>query len=622
MPETLQPPLTNNEIAQHLEHQIDAHNDAHSEQGHYDPSSIGYDPRIALEGTSLVWMQGRTEDPATPDLVQHNETTGTHELSTERLLVDANELERWVGSDLGELRKAIKDPQMARRRVAETLTGQESTGTFASEPLTRQEVHDYINIGIPRPEDESEAAMHDLSIRVVDELVNTWEHEAQMGILHGALDRSGGKVTWGESGIDGQRPLDQHLFGEKDKVLANFHEIHQENVRRLGEDAQDAAGVRLGIAEQVGESGDSANTAERSATQGETLEGRVINADEDTIYDATDSEIEALEAKLGALSPEQRGDGRTERFLNTRIQDMQDVARAVRVWQDEKQGAETFPDFVKRTAESDRDDVDDALALQAASLQIDGGSFFRIVRNELEKPPAVEVASPRPAHEQPVSSPVQETTEQDRNAELFAQITEYAHGRTQLRTDILTGYRAIGDGPDRDESLTDIPRGIIRELEGDKDWHKHPNEAVSFLDTEDGTVQFNYKFKYSVPSYNNGEFNGELPLYTSWAGGRSSQEVALGVNLPKPIADALQDAIRLDPASVRTLVEQLALANNDGSLTREAWEHGNTSKKLPRENPIRPPYEGLPNDWTITMITGPLSSGRPNYTADRLRLAA
>jgi hypothetical protein len=214
--------------------------------------------------------------------------------------------------------------------------------------------------------------------------------------------------------------------------------------------------------------------------------------------------------------------------------------------------------------------------------------------------------------------------ERERIRKLFDSVVDYSHGQTQIRTDILTGYRPIGDGPRGAEKLADVPYQALHKMLREADWRKHPNEAISFFDNEDGsTVRFNYRFQYSSATINSGVDKGELPRYFNWVGSRPGQELAIGVNLPKSMADELMEVLRKNPTSVRDLVERMALGNNDGSLTRDAWINGNTSKQLREKNPIRPPYDGLPdNKWTISFITGMFVSGRPYFDSEQLPVAA
>ena len=57
--------------------------------------------------------------------------------------------------------------------------------------------------------------------------------------------------------------------------------------------------------------------------------------------------------------------------------------------------------------------------------------------------------------------------------------------------------------------------------------------------------------------------------------------------------------MRDDPQSVRDLVEQLFLNNSDGSMTEAYWRQGKETVK----HPVRPPYEQLPPDWNMAIVT-------------------
>ncbi len=111
---------------------------------------------------------------------------------------------------------------------------------------------------------------------------------------------------------------------------------------------------------------------------------------------------------------------------------------------------------------------------------------------------------------------------------------------------------------------------------------------------DEPAVRFRYNFGYDE----NADDLNKLPRYKEFQGGRSGQIINVSVDLPKSVATELQAQIARDPASVRTLAEKLFLENNDGRMTEEYWRSGGSAK-----NPIRPPYEKLPESWSLGFIT-------------------
>jgi hypothetical protein len=270
-------------------------------------------------------------------------------------------------------------------------------------------------------------------------------------------------------------------------------------------------------------------------------------------------------------------------------------------------------------------------------------------------------ASPRPAQPESTDSQTSPKAEQKRavdnarskvesahNRELFDDIVRFGKNRTQLNMDVKGGFQFIGDGPKTGGKNLVIPEHIKKELERDPDWRLHLNEAVMFSDVtepqtrtvtkerpvkgrfgfshtepfteteeipdsevpvkmrneqtgqDEPVVRFRYKFAYSVSAGN----SRELPAYKEYNGHRGGQHVLAGLDLPKSVAAKLQEQIQKDPTSVRSLVERLVLENNNGSVNEEMWRNGGQTK-----NPIRPPYENLPDDWSIALIKATESAG-------------
>ncbi|MEI2637467.1 MAG: hypothetical protein V9F03_00475 [Microthrixaceae bacterium] len=94
--------------------------------------------------------------------------------------------------------------------------------------------------------------------------------------------------------------------------------------------------------------------------------------------------------------------------------------------------------------------------------------------------------------------------------------------------------------------------------------------------------------------------SGEPLRYQEFRGHRQGQSITASVDLPKSVADQLREQVGRDPQSVRAfLTQQLFLSNSDGEITEKYWRQGSEDSG----NPIRPPYEQLPADWNIAVVT-------------------
>jgi hypothetical protein len=253
------------------------------------------------------------------------------------------------------------------------------------------------------------------------------------------------------------------------------------------------------------------------------------------------------------------------------------------------------------------------------------------------------------AEQQQTVEDARSKVESAQNREIFDDIVRFGKNRTQLNMDVKGGFQFIGDGPKADAKNSVIPEHIRKESERNPDWRLHLNEAVMFSDVteprtrvvtkerlvkgrfgrshtqeyneteeipdsgrpvmirneqtgqDEPATRFRYQFAYSGPAGS----SGNLPKYKEYNGNRSnSQHVLVGLDLPKSVATKLQDLIQKDPTSVRSLVEKLVLENNNGSINEAMWRSGSGA-----DNQIRPPYEKLPNDWNIALITATESTG-------------
>jgi hypothetical protein len=253
-----------------------------------------------------------------------------------------------------------------------------------------------------------------------------------------------------------------------------------------------------------------------------------------------------------------------------------------------------------------------------------------------------------PDQEQAVEA-ARDSVEAARSAELFDDIVKFAENKTRLHTDVNGGFSDIGDTTSPNKILVHIPEdvrqryksGHSREGSGG---HKKLNEVVMFSDVveedvhevererpvkgrfgrtaterytvtetvansghpvmihnertgqDEPMVRFRYKFRLSGGEVSS---SGEPLRYQEFRGHRQGQSIAASVDLPKSVADQLREQVGRDPQSMRGLTEQLFLSNSDGAVTEKYWRQGSEDSG----NPIRPPYEQLPADWNIAVLT-------------------
>jgi|GEM_PF-6153733 len=404
--------------------------------------------------------------------------------------------------------------------------------------------------------------------------------------------------------------------------------------------------------------GDLDDTAPRPLGQAEVVRERVLNASAEDVTDALDMDI----VRLVEATKNNAGSA-TARSLRNRLLEARSAEKAIIKWAQRNgqlsgQGEPTlgFPAYINGLVEAG-DDTDDTLF---AANWVDGRYYKAVgdVIRDKEQQERAQADIPaqtdtRPAirldpkaeavqQEQAVRQ-ARDSVERAHGAELFNEIIQLGKKRTQIDTDILNGFRQIGDGPRNESSIAYTPRRIEEETQRDDDWRQHLHEAATFTaiferdtriverkNVESGrfgrkhvtsyseteevpgsehakvirngltgenepVVRFRYHFGYSVEAIT----AGELPKYKEFQGGRSGQHLYVGVDLPKSAADELLAQVQQDPASVRQLAESLALENNDGTLNEEYWRNGGRVG-----NPVRPPYEALPRGWNIAVVTG------------------
>lgn len=261
--------------------------------------------------------------------------------------------------------------------------------------------------------------------------------------------------------------------------------------------------------------------------------------------------------------------------------------------------------------------------------------------------------------------------EQAFGLELLDDIARLSKNHTQLHTDVNDGFKDIGDGSRQWTKQAHLPedfREVFKREHKAADWREELNEVAMFSDVieqdtrevthqqeekgrfgrkhvseyttteaipdsdhpkmirnettgqDEPTVRFRYSFNMRSAHANRAASNGELPKYQEFGGHRSGQLIDASIDLPKSIADSLQEKVRQNPRAARQLAEKLFLNNNDGAITEQAWRQGKSGV----DHPIRPPYEQLPEDWNMAIVTSQETEhyGRPStlsYNVDRVQ---
>lgn len=314
--------------------------------------------------------------------------------------------------------------------------------------------------------------------------------------------------------------------------------------------------------------------------------------------------------------------------------------------------------------------------LKQADLS-DGGMIGDVLRTErqmleeteprqADSPAVVESAETfeQPANQTSAEAEARNSVECIFEDELFEDIVKLGKNRTQLHTDVKGGFKYIGDGPQGQRSLLkheSFMQMYARENPA-SNWREELNEFAMFTDVvereyrqvtvphetkgrfgrtirtestrnevisgserpkmirnestgqDEPLVVFAYKFNLRSKHAQRAESKGELPSYREFYGNRSGQIVEAGLELPKSIADTLRERIRADPTIVRSLVEKLFLENSSGQMSEQSWHQGSEDS----QHPVRPPYEQLPSDWNIALITNSKGGNDNSYAVERL----
>jgi len=515
MPETLQPPLTHDELRGHLLdiQSVDptSRDPGHNGDSHH-PGNISYTSHAHLQDAL-----DRVEAPLTEAVGDE----GEHMLTShafEALLKDTDEVNRQAKDKINDLDSAIanRDEMISvvndwRKKTYEPDEHIPEEALDPDRPITINDIFDYLDARQEETADRlsgrSDAALlagrHQASTALLKNLIKIWEYEQPEA-----------KAAWSQ-GSEPELPLDMgtehndRLFNGLHDRREEFRKLTERRVRRLGNEMLDAAGI----------------STKRDAELGESMEGP--------------------------------------------------------------------------------------------------GSVSTVFR-ETE---TADTGSPQPAIERPARSQTsQATVEQDRSAELFADVVRFAQGRTMIETNMFDGQRYMGDESHPDRSRIQIPPDVMRaETSKDGEWYEQPNEVVAFTQlTEPGgegvgqeMVRFRYQFsptsKTSMHlrnSYDRDAYSGMR--FREGMGGRDGH-LEVAVDLPASVARALQKQIEQDPSSARIIVKQLMLENNNGAVPREKID----------DSKYYPPYDNLPrgrDGWHITLLTGEENSRGflPGYESNHL----
>jgi hypothetical protein len=278
MPETLQQPLQNHEIAQHLDLQGQQMQSYSAElPGYVEPHDL------ALHQASNAWLHNRTVNSKEP-LVNVN-NRGEHNFAGEDLRADVNDLSDRLSKDITNLRGMIRTPEAARdaiRKHYEQEDGDAAGATMLKPEgdLSLTEVKTYLAVlkAQAHPdqyENPRQRDLHVASLDVAGALVDNWAKRQ-------AKNQSPDGKPLDDSAIDinlHDRPeeadlsnLHEHMISEQQGFEDRFHELNQAQIEQLGETVLDAAGVRQRLDDyEIGSDGSGSNTSTVPASAGMRL---------------------------------------------------------------------------------------------------------------------------------------------------------------------------------------------------------------------------------------------------------------------------------------------------------------------------------------------------------------
>lgn len=221
------------------------------------------------------------------------------------------------------------------------------------------------------------------------------------------------------------------------------------------------------------------------------------------------------------------------------------------------------------------------------------------------------------------------------SSETLEQVLAFSRGRAVIETDIPTniplahgdelrkaydsGFQYFGDNP-RWHSFKDVkledretPEAVIFQPHTEPIYEMHTEEVkvgwrktriderrvktgekpVMIVNPATGKEEPGVRVAYQFNS-NNGSrhdfYGSDLPGYKT-RGGRLGNVLTVETLLPQSLADKFKEEIARDPQTARRFAEQMAKQNG---VTDEVWSTGDA--------PMRPPYDQLPNDWTISLV--------------------
>jgi hypothetical protein len=245
--------------------------------------------------------------------------------------------------------------------------------------------------------------------------------------------------------------------------------------------------------------------------------------------------------------------------------------------------------------------------------------------------PEPEAAQPRRVEE------ARDNLERLTGEQLVEALLAYSEGRTFINANVERGAdMRLGDGPGQlvrghlgyNGALSEAQRSVEWSAPG---WQYRPSETVAFtpvMTAEYEDVRGLYQrvragteravkvhnprtgedeeavlFQYIFASGNFDKVQADKMkpgdkgfAYQEYRGGRAGNSLAVAITIPRSMADHLRDSIRDNPQVARDLVQKLVLERSD-QITDDMWttgEHG---------HPIRPPYEALPPEWRMLLLS-------------------
>lgn len=406
---------------------------------------------------------------------------------------------------------------------------------------------------------------------------------------------------------------------------------------------------------------------------------QILNASADEIRSAAENEA----ARLASIQADYTMGGMEWKHAQSLINDAQRTALYALGYGQRETRYDSFGQYLSEKI-ADEDAADRLEPHLQVQTWFEGPAAERaisdVLRSKSEQPAAVNPSPAQPetqtidpqaeaAQQRQFVDEARQTVEQARSVELLDTIVKLGKNQTLLETDIMKGFIFIGDGGkqnDRFMYMQNLDELCKRDTKA-IGWQEELNEVAMFSDVveqdtqtvttehvttgrlgrthkteststevvpgsehpklirneitgqDEPAVRFRYRFMYGIKT---SQQDG-LPKYREFGGYRGGQHVHASVELPKSVADELQEQVRQNPSTARAIAEKLFLSNSDGTMTEEFWRSGREGVN----HPIRPPYEQLPTDWTVAVVTAQETehNGRPNtlnYAIERVPINA